>query len=209
VTTVLVGYARVSTAEQRLDLQEDALRQAGCDRLYRDVASGAQTERTGLTAALAYVRPGDTLVVWKLDRLGRSLPHLIERIRQLQDRGIGFRSLHEQLDTTTSGGTLIFHIFGALAEFERDLIRERTQAGLQAARARGRQGGRPALLNARSQARAVQLYQEGKLTPTEIGALLHVSKSTLYRALPAAVKTAARGPALPAAATADGDAAGG
>jgi len=140
------------------------LRQAGCERLFRDIASGAQTERVGLAEALAFLRPGDLLVVWKLDRLGRSLPHLIESIRQLQDRGIGFRSLHEQLDTTTSGGKLIFPIFGALAEFERDLIRERTQAGLQAARARGRTGGRPTILDARKITRAIAWYQEGKFT---------------------------------------------
>ena len=187
---MLVGYVRVSTAEQRLDLQEDALRQAGCERLFRDIASGAQTERVGLAEALAFLRPGDMLVVWKLDRLGRSLPHLIESIRLLQEREIGFRSLHEHLDTTTRGGKLIFHLFGALAEFERDLIRERTQAGLQAARARGRKGGRPTILDERKTARAIALYQEGKLAPKEICALLHISKTTLYRTLPVEVKAA-------------------
>ena len=123
---MLVGYARVSTSDQTLDLQHDALTKTGCTRIFTDTASGAQTEREGLTEALSYVRPGDTLVVWKLDRLGRSLKDLITRIKELNDRKIGFKSLTEQIDTTTSGGKLIFHIFGALAEFERDLIRART-----------------------------------------------------------------------------------
>src|SRR5690349_24722820 len=130
-----------------MDLQLDALKRAGCTRIFTDTASGAQTEREGLTEALAYVRPGDTLVVWKLDRLGRSLKDLITRITQLNDRKIGFQSLTEQIDTTTSGGKLIFHIFGALAEFERDIIKERTHAGLAAARARGKHGGRPKALS--------------------------------------------------------------
>src|SRR3954467_10501673 len=138
---MLVGYARVSTEDQNLDLQRDALTRAGCERIFTDVASGAKDDRTGLAGALAFLRPGDTLVVWKLDRLGRSLKHLIETVTALQARKIGFRSPQESIDTTTSGGKLIFHVFGALAEFERDLIRERTQAGLQAARARGRKGG--------------------------------------------------------------------
>src|SRR5690348_13881508 len=133
---MLVGYARVSTTDQTLTLQQDALTSAGCTRIFTDTASGAQTERQGLTEALSFVRPGDTLVVWKLDRLGRSLKDLITRITELETRKIGFQSLTEQIDTTTSGGKLIFHIFGALAEFERDIIRERTTAGLEAARAR-------------------------------------------------------------------------
>src|SRR4051812_42609332 len=123
---MLVGYARVSTHEQTLDLQKDALQEIGCEQLFSDTASGASTERPGLDAALRFVRPGDILVVWRLDRLGRSLKHLIETIGALQARGIGFRSIQESIDTTTSGGKLIFHVFGALAEFERDLIRERT-----------------------------------------------------------------------------------
>jgi DNA invertase Pin-like site-specific DNA recombinase len=128
---MLVGYARVSTADQTLALQQDALSQAGCERVFTDTASGSRTDRPGLEEALRFLRDGqDTLVVWRLDRLGRSLPHLIETVALLQERGIGFRSLQEQIDTTTSGGKLIFHVFGALAEFERDLIRERTQAGL-------------------------------------------------------------------------------
>src|SRR5512132_4175640 len=140
---MLIGYARVSTSDQTLDLQKDVLEKAGCSKIFTDTASGAKAERIGLDEALNYVRSGDTLVVWKLDRLGRSLPHLIETITGLNNRGIGFKSITEAIDTTTSGGKLIFHIFGALAEFERDIIRERTQAGLNAARSRGRKGGRP------------------------------------------------------------------
>src|SRR5436305_1464111 len=140
---MLVGYARVSTQDQTVRLQKDALEKIGCTKIFTDTASGAQTARAGLVEALAYVREGDMLVVWKLDRLGRSLKHLIETITALNNRKIGFRSITESLDTTTSNGRLIFNLFGALAEFERDLIRERTKAGLQAARARGRVGGRP------------------------------------------------------------------
>src|SRR3954452_21807404 len=139
---MLIGYARVSTHEQNLDLQEDALNAAGCKKVYTDKTSGTKAERPGLEQALADARPGDSLVVWKLDRLGRSLKHLIETVTDLSHRGVGFRSLQEAIDST-SGGKLIFHVFGALAEFERDLIRERTLAGLAAARARGRKGGRP------------------------------------------------------------------
>jgi DNA invertase Pin-like site-specific DNA recombinase len=144
---MLIGYARVSTTDQTLALQQDALTKAGCTKIFTDTASGALTERIGLNEALSYVRPGDSLVVWKLDRLGRSLKDLITRITQLKNRKIGFKSLTEQIDTTTSGGKLIFHIFGALAEFERDIIRERTNAGLEAARTRGKLGGRPKALS--------------------------------------------------------------
>src|SRR6266496_1402198 len=140
---MLIGYARVSTSDQRMDLQQDALRSVGCERVFTDTASGAKTERLGLMAALETCRAGDILVVWKLDRLGRSLAHLVETVQALAARGIGFRCLQEQLDTTTTGGKLIFLIFASLAEFERDLIHERTRAGLAAARARGRKGGRP------------------------------------------------------------------
>jgi DNA invertase Pin-like site-specific DNA recombinase len=143
---MLIGYARVSTSDQTLDLQKDALQKTGCDRIFTDTASGAKAERTGLDEAISHLREGDILVVWRLDRLGRSLKHLIETITALNNRDIGFKSITEAIDTTTSGGKLIFHIFGALAEFERDIIRERTQAGLNAARARGRKGGRPKAL---------------------------------------------------------------
>ena len=155
---MLVGYARVSTREQDLSLQIDALKQAGCGRIFRDKASGAKSERPGLSAALSYVREGDTLLVWRLDRLGRSLRHLIENVTALEERSIGFRSLQESIDTTTSGGRLVFHVFGALAEFERSLIRERTRAGLESARARGRKGGRPRALDPKKTQLAFRLY---------------------------------------------------
>jgi DNA invertase Pin-like site-specific DNA recombinase len=157
---MLIGYVRVSTHDQTLNLQRDALQQAGCDKIFTDTASGAKNERKGLDAALTYVRKGDTLVVWRLDRLGRSLPHLITTMTSLEERGIGFKSLTENIDTTTSGGKLIFHIFRALAEFERNLIRERTTAGLTAARARGKRGGRPQALTVRQLGIARELYKK-------------------------------------------------
>jgi DNA invertase Pin-like site-specific DNA recombinase len=181
---MLVGYARVSTQDQTLDLQKDALEKTGCTKLFTDTASGAKAERKGLEEALAYVREGDTLVVWRLDRLGRSLNHLIETVADLNDRKIGFRSLTESIDTTTSGGKLVFHIFGALAEFERDIIRERTQAGLQAARARGRLGGRrraKALDTPKKVAMARALYADKSHTVGDICKTLNVSRATLYR----------------------------
>ena len=181
---MLVGYARVSTQDQTLALQRDALEKAGCGRIFTDTASGAKAERRGLDEALAYMRAGDTLVVWKLDRLGRSIRHLIDVVALLQDKGIGFKSLTEQIDTTTSGGKLVFHVFAALAEFERDIIRERTQAGLVAARARGRKGGRPkaaALADAKKIAIAQSLYDDKRLSIEEICRTLRVSRSTLYR----------------------------
>src|SRR5215211_1683828 len=144
---MLIGYARVSTTDQTLALQQDALKAAGCEKIFTDTASGSRTDRPGLSEALDFARAGDTLVVWRLDRLGRSLAHLIQTIKDLQQRGVHFKSLQEQLDTGTSGGRLVFHVFGALAEFERDLIRERTHAGLAAARARGRLFGRPRALD--------------------------------------------------------------
>lgn len=177
---MLVGYARVSTLDQSLALQEDALKKAGCQKIFRDKISGDKTERPGLQAALEYARKGDTLLVWRLDRLGRSLKHLIETVTQLEEQGIGFRSLQEGIDTTTSGGRLIFQIFGALAEFERNLIRERTQAGLAAARARGRKGGRPKKLSNAQIELANRLYEEKKHTIKEICQILGVSKPTLY-----------------------------
>ena len=181
---MLIGYARVSTTDQTLDLQKDALEKAGCERIFTDTASGAKAERIGLDDALSYVRPDDTLVVWRLDRLGRSLKHLIETITALNERGVGFRSLTERIDTTTSGGKLIFHIFGALAEFERDIIKERTQAGLTAARARGRLGGRPRLKAfARKVALAKRLYEDRKTPVKEICRDLNISRATLYRYL--------------------------
>lgn len=179
-----IGYARVSTHEQILDLQRDALTKAGCERVFTDTVSGAQAERQGLSEAIDFLRPGDTLVVWRLDRLGRSLRHLIETVRDLEERGIGFKSLTENIDTTTSGGKLVFHIFGALAEFERDLIRERTQAGLAAARARGRRGGRPrvkGLSTPQKIALAQSLYDSQQTPIAQICETLQVSRATLYR----------------------------
>jgi DNA invertase Pin-like site-specific DNA recombinase len=181
---MLIGYARVSTYEQTLNLQQDALHKAGCNKIFTDTASGAKTARIGLDEALNYVRKGDTLVVWRLDRLGRSLPHLITTMTDLEERGIGFQSLTENIDTTTSGGKLIFHIFGALAEFERNLIRERTQAGLTAARERGRRGGRPKVLTGRKLSIAQDLYDKRHPIP-EILQTLKISKATLYRSIQA------------------------
>ena len=180
---MLIGYARVSTPDQSLDLQRDALLAAGCDpnHLYTDVASGAKADRPGLEAALHYLRAGDTLVVWKLDRLGRSLTHLIDTVRRLDARGIGFKSLQEHIDTTTPGGKLVFHVFAALAEFERDLIGERTKAGLTAARARGRKGGRKRALTPKQIALARSMKADPHNSIADICATLKISKRTLYR----------------------------
>ncbi len=178
-----IGYARVSTEDQKLDLQLDALRQAKCDKIFKDVASGAQSDRVGLDGATRYLRPGDTLVVWKLDRLGRSLKHLIEMINQLNLKGVFFRSLQENIDTSSSGGKLTFHLFGALAEFERDIIRERTKAGLEAARARGRVGGRPKALDDRKLQLARELMSNPSNKPLDVARTLGISRATLYRYL--------------------------
>ncbi len=178
-----IGYARISTSDQTLDLQVDSLKAAGCERIFHDIASGAKTTRPGLDEALDYMRPGDLLVVWRLDRLGRSLPHLIQIVTALDQRGIGFNSLQESIDTSTSGGKLIFHMFGALAEFERNLIRERTEAGLRAARSRGRQGGRPRALDAKKTKLLYKLYDERQHTVSEICDMLGISKTALYRYL--------------------------
>ena len=179
---MLIGYARISTGDQTLDLQLDALQKAGCEKTSTETASGAKADRVVLAEPLAYLRAGDTLVVWRLDRLGRSLQHLIETIAQLAERGIGFKSVTEQIDTTTSGGKLVFHVFGALAEFERDLIRERTQAGLRAARARGRTGGRPKVLaEPKKQALAQALYDGGQADVATICKTLGISRATFYR----------------------------
>lgn len=181
-----IGYARVSTDDQKLDLQKDALAQAGCDRVFEDHMSAAMADRPGLREALEYAREGDTLTVWRLDRLSRSLKDLIEMVTSLEKRGIGLKSLQESLDTTTSSGKLIFHIFASLAEFERNLIRERTHAGLAAARARGRQGGRPKSLNAAQRSLAVKLYDERQHTLKEICSMMSISKPTLYKYIEAA-----------------------
>jgi DNA invertase Pin-like site-specific DNA recombinase len=180
---MLIGYARVSTLDQTLDLQEDALRAVKCKQIYRDKISGAKVDRPGLDQALDHLREGDTLVVWRLDRLGRSLKDLIEFVTKLEKQGIGFMSLTEQIDTTTSSGKLIFHLFGALAEFERNLIRERTQAGLVAARTRGRRGGRPSVLGKldhKKVQQALQWYEEQERSVAEICTLLGIARSTFY-----------------------------
>ena len=182
---MLIGYARVSTQDQTLDLQTDALKQAGCEKIFTDMTSGAKVERPGLQEAMHHLRAGDTLVVWRLDRLGRTLKRLIATVTDLSEHEIGFMSLQEHIDTTTSGGKLIFHIFGALAEFEREVIRERTIAGLQAARARGRLGGRPTLQSRDPQkiALARKLHADPTMPVSEICATLHIGRSTLYRYL--------------------------
>ncbi len=180
---MLIGYARISTNEQNLNLQTDALTRAGCEKIFTDTASGAKSDRTGLTEAINFMRKGDTLCVWKLDRLGRSLKHLIETVLALQALGKGFCSLQENIDTTTSGGKLFFHIFGALAEFERDIIRERTRAGLASARSRGRLGGRPSIMNSKKLKMATSLYADGKTQVGEICETLGISRATFYRHL--------------------------
>jgi DNA invertase Pin-like site-specific DNA recombinase len=181
-TRDLIGYARVSTEEQNLDLQLDALEAAGCKRVFRDVGSGSLKHRPQLDGCFDYLRTGDTLVVWRLDRLGRGLKHLIESIDGLHAREVGFRSLTEAIDTTTPAGRLQFHIFGALAEFEREIIRERTRAGLAAARARGRLGGRPSSVTAEKLA-AAEAMRARQHSMREIAAALGVSRATLYRHL--------------------------
>ncbi|HEY0778485.1 MAG TPA: recombinase family protein, partial [Gemmatirosa sp.] len=181
---MLIGYARVSTAEQSLAPQQDALTAAGCGRTFSDVVSGAVEERAGLAAALDYVRPGDTLVVWRLDRLGRTLRHLIAQVNALDASGVGFRFLTEAIDTTTSGGKLVFHIVGALAEFERAVARDRTIAGLAAARARGRMGGRLRALTEAQVEMARSLLADRTRPIAEVCGALHVSRATLYRYVP-------------------------
>ena len=191
---VLIGYARVSTHDQNLDLQRDALEAAGCERVIVDTMSGAASARPGLAQVRDILRAGDTLVVWRLDRLGRSLKDLIAWVGWLDEHQVGLRSLHEAIDTTTATGKLTFHVFGALAEFERALIRDRTQAGLAAARARGRLGGRRPVLNADKRALAVKLYTERQTPIAKICAMMGISKPTLYSYVRAAdperVKTA-------------------
>ena len=178
-----IGYARVSTPEQQLRMQKDALRKAGCEKIYTDIVSGVKADRPGLDKALDHLRKGDTLVVWKLDRLGRSIQHLIQLVKTLQEQKITFKSLQENMDTATSGGKLIFHIFSALAEFERDLIKERTQAGLKAARARGRMGGRPPLLDTRKIKRMIEMYDAQKNTVAEICKIYNISRPSFYNYL--------------------------
>lgn len=178
-----IGYARVSTKDQDTRLQTDALQKAGCERVFEETASGAQRDRPELAAVLSHLRSGDVLVVWKLDRLARSVRQLVETIEDLSSRGIGFVSLTEAIDTTSPGGRLVFHVFGALAEFERELIRERTNAGLQSAKARGVQLGRPKSLNDKQLAVARSLKAGGTHSTAQIANHLGVSRATLYRSL--------------------------
>lgn len=183
---MMVGYVRVSTDSDRqvLDLQRDALLAAGVDErhLFEDRASGSRGDRTGLTKALAFLKPGDCLVVWKLDRLGRSLPHLLTTVTDLKTRGIAFSSLTEQMDTTTPQGEFLFHVFGALAQFERSLIQERVQAGLAAARRRGRRGGRPVAIDAEKLA-AITAALEGGATKAAVCRTFGIKRSTLIDTL--------------------------
>lgn len=176
-----IGYARISTLEQNLDLQVDALKKEGCEKIITDEVSGSVADRPGLSQVKELLRKGDTLVVWRLDRLGRTLRHLIEWVNELDEQGISFKSLQETIDTNSSSGKLIFHIFGALSEFERNLIRERTRAGLEAARSRGRQGGRPKKLKKDKRQLAVDLYKGKKHSISQICEMTGISKPTLYK----------------------------
>ena len=181
-----IGYARVSTQDQELGLQLDALEQAGCEKIYQEKVSGAAKARPQLEALLEHLRTGDVVVVWKLDRLARSLKDLVSLVNQIQDKGASFQSVNDQIDTTSAHGKFTFHIFASLAEFERDIIRERTKAGLAAARARGRVGGRPKGLSKKAQHKAIlaeRLYLEGELSISEICEQLSISKGTLYNYL--------------------------
>jgi DNA invertase Pin-like site-specific DNA recombinase len=174
---------RVSTTDQQPQLQVDALQRVGCYRAFTETASGARSDRPAHGQLLDQLRPGYTLVVWRLERLGRSLRHLVDTVTGLADRGIGLRSLQEAIDTTTPGGKLVFHVFAALAEFERDLIRERTAAGLAAARARGRHGGRPSVLGGHKLRVAQEMYASGQYTVLAIANTLGVSRASIYRHL--------------------------
>lgn len=187
----MIGYCRVSTDTQNLGLQLEALKKAGCERIFQETASGAQRDRPELAKALDYLRPGDVLCVWKLDRLARSLRQLLETGEALAERGIGLRSLTESIDTTTPGGRLVFHVFGALAEFERGIIRERTRAGLENARRQGRKGGRPRAMSDADIAKARAMLAAPEITVDAVAETLGVSAATLYRYLPGGRQTLA------------------
>lgn len=184
-TPSYLGYARVSTGEQTLDAQKDALRAAGCVQIFSDVASGAKTDRTGLEAALAALQPGDTLVVARLDRLGRSMPHLVATVHELAARGVGFKSLAESIDTTSAAGRLVLHLFASLADFERELIRERTREALAAKKRRGEPVGRRRALSPSRVAAAREMLGGGH-GAAHVARILKVGRSTLYRAIAAA-----------------------
>ena len=185
---MMIGYARVSTEDQSLSLQIDALKEVGCERIFQDQVSGATKERPNFEEVLRFARDGDTVVVWRLDRLSRSMRDLIDTVTHLESQSIQLQSLHESIDTSSSSGKLVFHLFCALAEFERNLIKERTQAGLQSARARGRRGGRPKSLDSTKQNLAVKLYNEKNHSVNQICKMMEFSKPTLYKY----VKTANR-----------------
>ena len=187
---MLIGYARVSTRDQKPHLQLDALRDAGCERVFEETASGAKRDRAALKAALEFMRSGDSLVVWKLDRLARSTRQLLETVEELEQRGIGLKILTQNIDTASAGGRLIFTVFSAIAEFEREIIRERTRAGLDAARSRGRKGGRPRALSDKDLKLARALLADPEITVGDVAKRLGVGASTLYRYLPAARQTA-------------------
>lgn len=181
-----IGYAGVSTKDQDLSLQIDALEDAGCERIYEEQITGSTKERPELQKMLEQIREGDVIIIWKLDRLARSLKDLVSLVNEIQEKGAGLNSLHDHIDTTTPHGKFTFHIFAAMAEFERDIIRERTNAGLASARARGRKGGRPKGLSKKAQNTAIiaeKLYEEGELTIKEICEQLSISKMTLYNYL--------------------------
>ena len=177
----MIGYARVSTGEQHLDLQLDSLKEAGCSKIFEDQISGTKETRPNLGSCLEYLRAGDTLVVWRLDRLGRNLKDLIEKVEVLKSKKVEIRSLKENIDTTTPTGKLTFHLFAALAEFERDVIRERTLAGLRSARARGRKGGRPRALTDEQLRMAADLMKNPATPISDVCNTLSVSRATLYR----------------------------
>jgi DNA invertase Pin-like site-specific DNA recombinase len=180
---MLIGYARVSTEDQKLHLQHDALSTAGCRKTFNEKVSGTGTRLPGRDELLDYARPGDVVVVWKLDRLGRSLRDLVEIVTALNERGIGLRSLHESIDTTTPAGKLTFHVFAALSEFEADVLRERTRAGLAAARDRGKKLGRPRTLSPEQVEMARTMMANPKLSARQVAEQLGVHRSTLYRCL--------------------------
>ena len=179
-----IGYARISTDHQLHDLQLDALNKHGCEKIFTETASGSQRDRPQLKAAIEYAREGDVIVVWSLSRLGRSLRQLIQTIEQLEEYGVGFKSLKENIDTTSASGKLIFHVFGALAEFERGHLRERTMEGLAAARARGRVGGRPKALSSSDLKAAMAMLRDASISVKDVAEKLGVSRTTLYRSLP-------------------------
>lgn len=190
-----IGYARVSRDDQRLDLQRDALTAAGCDRIFTDTASGAKVSRPGLDAALSFARPGDVLVIWRLDRLGRSLAELVRLVADLEGAGVGLESLRERIDTTSPAGRLVFHLFASVAEFERQLILERTHAGLEAARARGRNGGRPGISPDKIAAIRA-LGADSERSPTEVCRALGISRSTFYKYRPGTESQAKKSPSI-------------